>query len=189
MRGKKSRGSLEEREEVTWMVFKNSSGQMVMPMPASAMARVVMVFSVSRISLGLKKWRLKYWSTVLRVRLPRLMRMKGMCWKESMSAPEENCSRISPARSPKISSVKDLGTTIISVSSVRGTTSTPSIMMGWKQTIRSTRPWASSSSRWVELPSNRENSTMGNSAWNWGRISGRRARPQVWEMPTRSTPM
>ena len=40
----------------------------------------------------------------------------------------------------------------------------PSIIMGWKQMIRSTRPWASSSSRWVELPSNRENSTMGNSA-------------------------
>ena len=35
-------------------------GQMVTPMPAWAMARVVTVFSVSKISWGLKKYRLKY---------------------------------------------------------------------------------------------------------------------------------
>ena len=110
-----------------------------------------------------------------RTRLPRLSRMKGICRKAVISAPWAYWARISSARGPNTWSVKTLGTTIMSRSSVRGTVSTPSSMMGWKAMTRSTRPWASSSSSSEELPSNMENSTMG----NWGRISGSTAKPQV----------
>ena len=52
VRGKKSTPA--EEADAAGMARRNSSGQMVMPTPAWAMARVVTVFSVSRISLGLK---------------------------------------------------------------------------------------------------------------------------------------
>ena len=170
MRGKKSRGSEAEREGGHVDGLQNSSGQMVMPMPASAMARVGDGVLGLQNQLGLEEVAAEILVHRAAGAVAPLNEDKGHVLEGVDVRPEENCSRISPARSPKISSVKDLGTTIISFSSVRGTTSTPSIMMGWKQTIRSTRPWGQLVLQvGGSCPRTGKNSTMGNSAWNWGR--------------------
>ena len=109
---------------------KNSSGQMVTPMLLWAIARVVMVFSVSRAILGLKNRRLKYWSTIPRIRLPRFNKINGKSWNAVMSAPWEKRSRISSALAPKSLLVIALGTASISRTSVSGVISTSSSMIG-----------------------------------------------------------
>ena len=84
----------------TWITRRKSSGQIAIPIPCWAMASVVAVLSVSSAILGLKACWLQYWSTMLRVRLPRFSKTKGIDRKAAISAPSIKARRTCSACPP-----------------------------------------------------------------------------------------